>query len=106
MVKELNKQPISIKTLNIRVDTARDLVLKLYSTSNELVKTAYMAEMAVVYGNRFRIINESINDSLSISENYFFKGEFKKSLENSINAINKVEPDFYKTLMNIMEESK
>ena len=104
MVKELNKKPISIKTLNIRVDTARDLVLKLYNTSNELVKSAYMAEMAVVYGNRFRVLNNKINASLDESESLFNKGEFKKSLENSINAINVIEPDFYDSLKSIMEK--
>ena len=104
MVKELNKKPISIRTLNIRVDTARDLVLKLYNTSNELVKSAYMAEMAVVYGNRFRVVNNKIDSSLYESENLFNKGEFKKSLENSINAINVVEPNFYESLKSIMEK--
>lgn len=103
MVKELNKQPISIKTLNIRVDTARDLVLKLYNTSNELVKSAYLAEMAVVYGNRFRVVNPKIDESLKTSERLFNNGDFKQSLENSINAINVVEPEFYDTLMKIME---
>ena len=103
MVKELNKKPISIKTLNIRVDTARDLVLKLYNTSNELVKSAYMAEMTIVYGNRYRIVNDKINASLEESQNLFNRGDFKKSLENSINAINVIEPDFYESLKSIME---
>lgn len=40
LVKELDKRPISIKILNLRVDTARDLVLKVYNTVNETVKTA------------------------------------------------------------------
>ena len=98
MVQELNKQPISIKTLNVRVDTARDLVLKLYSTASELIKAAYMAEMSIVYGNRYRTINEYINNKLNNSEKLFYKGEFKKSLECSINAINTIEPDFYDVL--------
>ena len=106
MQKELNKKPISIKTLNIRVDTARDLSLKVFNTSKEIVKSAYMAEMAVVYGNRFRIVDDIIEKQLVISENLFNKGEYKKSLENSINAINTVEPEFYNTLKTIMEGQK
>ena len=106
MVKELNKQPISIKTLNIRVDTARDLVLKLYNTSNELVKTAYMAENVIVYGNRYRVVNANLDEQLSVSESLFNKGEFKKSLENSINSINKIEPEFYNNLMSVMEDKQ
>ena len=103
LVRELNKKPISIKTLNIRVDTARDLVLKLYNTSKETVKSAYMAEMAVVYGNRFRVVDEVLEKALTTSESLFNRGEYKKSLENSINAINTIEPEFYNTLKTIME---
>jgi len=106
MVKELNKQPISIKTLNVRVDTARDLVLKLYNTASVLVKTAYMAEMSVVYGNRFRATNNDIDLSLTKSENLFYKGNFKSSLECAINAINEIEPDFYSTLKSTMENKE
>lgn len=101
--KELEKQPISIKTLNIRVDTARDLVLKLYTTSKELVKSAYMAEMSIVYGNRYRSINKNVDALLTRAEIFFEKGEFKKSLENSVEANNLVEPNFYETLKNTYE---
>ena len=54
VIKELEKKPIVIETLNTRVDTARDLVLKLYNTTNEMIKTAQLAEMIIVYGNRYR----------------------------------------------------
>ena len=97
MIKELGKKPISIKTLNIRVDTARDLVLKLYNTSNEIVKTAAMSEMAIVYGNR--PVNKSLDNSLVKAEDLFFKGEFKKSLETTIRAIELIEPGIHNRLM-------
>lgn len=99
IVKELDKKPISIKTLNIRVDTARDLVLKLYNTTNEAVKTASMAEMAIVYGNRYRPTNKELAIGLTKAESMFFKGSFKSSLENAINALNIVEPGVYKRLL-------
>ena len=99
MVKELDKRPISIKTLNTRVDTARDLVLKLYNTTNETVKTAKMAEAAIVYGNRYRPVNKEVDFGLSKAENSFMKGNFKLSLENAINAINIVEPGIHKRLI-------
>ena len=54
IVKELDKKPITIEVLNTRVDTSRDLVLKLYNTTNKIVKTAKLAEYLVVYGNRYR----------------------------------------------------
>lgn len=99
MIIELEKQPISIKTLNTRVDTARDLVLKVFNTSIEIVKTASMAENAIVYGNRYRYTNNSINSGLTKAEREFFKGNFKSSLEYAINSINVVEPGIHKRLL-------
>lgn len=98
IIKELETTPISIKILNTRVDTARDLVLKVYNTSKEIVKTAKMAETAIVYGNRYRV-NKEVDTGLIKAEMAFYKGNFKKSLENAIGAINIIEPGIYKRLM-------
>ena len=100
MVKELEKRPISIKILNMRVDTARDLVLKVYNTINETIKTAQMAEQAIVYGNRYRPINKDVEFGLSKAEGLFLKGNFKNSLEQAILSINIVEPGILDKLMN------
>ena len=99
MVKELEKTPISIKVLNTRVDTARDLVLKVYNTTKEIVKTAKMAETAIVYGNRYRPVNTEVDIGLMKAEKLFFQGKFKNSLEQAIHAINVIEPGIYKKLM-------
>ncbi len=99
IIKELDQKPISIKTLNIRVDTARDLVLKLYNTTSETIKAAGMAEMAIIYGNRYRPNNKELALGLVKAENMFFKGNFKLSLESAINALNIVDPGIYKRLL-------
>ena len=99
----LENKPISIKILNIRVDTANDLVLKVYNTINESVRTAKMAEAAIVYGNRYRATNREVDFGLLKAENAFNKGNFKNSLENSINAINIIEPGIYKKLLSEYE---
>ena len=103
IVNELEKRPITIRTLNTRVDTARDLVLKLYSGTKELLKTAMFAETAIVYGNRYRVLTDEINKSLTHSEILVYKGEYKKSLELTINSLNKIEPGIYNKLLNFYE---
>ena len=95
MIAELEKRPISIKVLNMRVDTARDLVLKVYNTINETTKTAKMAEMAIVYGNRYRVVNKDV----SRAESEFYKGNYKICLEQAISAINIVEPGIHHKLL-------
>ncbi len=99
MVKELNMKPVSIKTLNIRVDTARDLVLKLYNTSSEVVKTAAMVETAIVYGNRYRPVNKNLDVEMTKAEDLFYQGEFKKALEKTIRAIDAIEPGIKNKLL-------
>lgn len=105
IIKELEKKPITIEVLNTRVDTARDLVLKLYGKTKEMLKTARFAEMSIVYGNRYRSSYEDLNNNLTISEKLFYKGEYKRSLENTINILNKIEPGVYDKLLSYYSET-
>lgn len=104
VIKELEKKPIVIKTLNTRVDTARDLVLKLYNTTNEIIKTAELAENCMVYGNRFRSSYTDIDRCLDEARKSFFKGDYKKSLDVSIKAISLVDKNFYQELVSIYDK--
>ncbi len=105
IVKELDKKPIIIKTLNTRVDTARDLVLKLYTTTTEMIKTAQLAEMAIVYGNRYRSEIREIDKGLENAEMLYHKGNYKDALEVSISSIELIEPDINKKLLKLYQES-
>lgn len=89
--KELDKKPIVIKILNIRVDTARDLVFKIYNKTNDMLKEALMAEKVIVYGNRYRSSYKEIDKSLGDAEVLFKKGQYKQSLNVSINSIQMIE---------------
>lgn len=101
IIRELDKKPITITILNTRVDTARDLSLKLYSKTKEIIKNATFAEMAIVYGNRYRTSIEGLDKNLTYAEVLFNKGEYKKSLELAINSLNRVEPGIYDKLLNL-----
>lgn len=103
VIKELERKPIVIKTLNTRVDTARDLVLKLYNTTNEMIKTAQLAEMAIVYGNRYRAYYDDVDAGLSDAEELFFKGDYKKALDVSIKAASIVDENIYRKLLAIYD---
>ena len=102
--KELSKQPIVIKTLNTIVDTARDLVLKLYNTTTDMIKTARLAEMAIVYGNRYRNKFEEVDRGLNDAENAFYKGNYKESLDISIKSTSIIDENIYRKLMNVYEK--
>ena len=101
IIKELEKKPITIETLNTRVDTARDLALKLYGKTKDMMKTAMFAELAIVYGNRYRSSEKEIDRNLTYSEMLFGKGEYQKSLELTLNSLNKIEPGIYDKLLKL-----
>ena len=104
VIKELEKKPIVIKTLNTRVDTARDLVLKLYNTTNQTIKSARLSELAIVYGNRFRSSYENVDQGLNQAEIMFYKGNYKRSLEISTKVIEGVEENFGNKLENFYKK--
>lgn len=91
IIKELSKKPIVIKILNVRVDTARDLVFKIYNKTNDIVRSVIICENLIVYGNRYRVTYKEIDDALKLSEELFRKGKYKQSMENSIKAISTVD---------------
>ena len=87
IVKELDKKPIVIKILNIRVDTARDLVFKIYNKTNDMIKTVNLSEQMIVYGNRYRSSYEEIDIALTKAEELFRRGKYKESLELSTKSL-------------------
>ena len=91
IMKELDKKPIVIKILNIRVDTARDLVFKIYNKTNDMIKASQLSEKMILYGNRYRSIYQEIDQGLEQATMLFYKGQYEQSLEVSINAIKIVE---------------
>ena len=101
IVKELSRKPIVIKTLNTRVDTARDLVLKLYNTTLNMIKKAKLSEMVIVYGNRYRFLYEEINTGLNRATNLFYKGDYESSFKLSIETLKIVDDNIESKLKKI-----
>lgn len=94
ITKELDKKPIVIKILNIRVDTARDLVFKIYNKTNDMIKASKMSEEMIIYGNRYRSTYPEIEQALEKATSLFYKGQYDKSLDISMKAIEAVEGNF------------
>ena len=91
IIKELSKKPIVIKILNIRVDTARDLVFKIYNKTNDIVKSVLTCEKLITYGNRYRALDKEIDKALNEAEELFRKGKYKQSIDVASGAIAKVD---------------
>ena len=96
ITRELKKKPIVIKILNIRVDTARDLVFKVYNRTNDMIKLVNMSENMIVYGNRYRSSNEDIDIALTKAEELFRRGKYRESLELSTNSLSFIDKNIEK----------
>jgi septation ring formation regulator, ezrA len=81
VIKELKEKPIKINTLNTRVDTARDLALKVYTHVSYMLKKMQVIEELIVFANKYRSDSEIISDNLNKASNFFFQGNYNKSLE-------------------------
>ena len=104
VIKELERKPIVIKVLNTRVDTARDLVLKLYNTTMDMIKTAKFAEKTIVFINRYRSTYDDVDRALVEAERAFYKGNYKESLDISIKVTSSIDEKIYKKLMMMYEK--
>ena len=91
IVRELDKKPIVIKILNIRVDTARDLVFKIYNKTNDMIKISMMSENMIIYGNRYRSSNPQVEQGLEKATTLFYKGQYEMALDAANEAVKLVE---------------
>ena len=57
-----------------------------------------------MYGNRYKPVDKDIEQGLDIASQLFFKGNYKKSLETAIAAINIIEPDIHKKMLNLYKD--
>jgi len=64
-----------------------------------MLKTAIMAETAIIYGNRYRSNYEGLSTKLNGSEQLFLTGKYQESLELTINLLGKIEPGIYDRLV-------
>ena len=69
-----------------------------------MIKTARLAEMAIVYGNRYRNKFEEVDRGLNDAENAFYKGNYKESLDISIKSTSIIDENIYRKLMNVYEK--
>ncbi len=99
MVKELEKKPISISLLNMRVENASDLVSKVFHTIKTTTNEAKRAEMAIVYGNRYRTVNHDVDFGLTKAEDAFAKGNYRLSFDQAIRTIDIVEKGISQKLL-------
>ncbi len=104
VVKELSKKPIVIKILNTRVDTARDLILKLLATTEDMIKTAKLSEWVIVYGNRYRLVHSDIGIGLDKASQLFLKGDYKTSLSVSLKTLKMIDDAIEKKVLSIYEK--
>ncbi len=98
--KEINNKPVVIKNLNMRVETARDLTLKLNKTVDDMIKYAYFTELLMVYGNKYREKGE-LDKSLKKVESLYYKGEYQESFNSVLAFIKDFDEELYNQVKKI-----
>ena len=92
-------RPIVLEHLSNQVDTARDIIYKLYENIHNLIVTADMVEEAIVFGNRYRSSFLEVNTELTKAEVLFRNGEYTKALSTAVDIIEKIKPGSYERLI-------
>ena len=101
--KEIANKPIVIKNLNMRVETARDLTLKLYKLVDDMIKYAYFTEILLVYGNKYRD-EKSIDKNLIKVEDLYYNGNYKESFDLVMKTIKSVDSELIGKVSKICKE--
>lgn len=89
--------PLDIQTLTYELKAAIDFTYKLYNNVNNVVGTAAMVENAIVFANKYRSNNPSLDSDLTRCELCYRNGEYVHALEIALDAIEKFHPNSFET---------
>ena len=63
-----------------------------------------IAEMSIVFGNRYRSKYNEIDKGLLDAEDLFYKGKYKESLDVALKAVSIVDDKIYRKLLGVYDE--
>ncbi|MGB4985399.1 MAG: septation ring formation regulator EzrA [Erysipelotrichaceae bacterium] len=99
-IKRLLAQPtIDIVLLNDLVKEAIDFVYTFFDKVGNIVGVANLTEKIIVFGNRYRCLDNELDTNLTRSEICFKNGEYSNALNIAVNAIEKIYPGIYDLLV-------
>ena len=67
-------------------------------------REAFLTEMSIVYGNRYRSYYDEVDKGLADAEVQFYKGNYKDALDISIKSTALVDEEIYKKLLRIYDK--
>ena len=79
------------------------MVLKLYNTTSDMIKNARLAELAIMYVNRYRSIYRDVEESLNDAEKLFFKGNYRESYDLVVASAATVDENIDRKLLVLYE---
>lgn len=101
-VKEVNKKfsvrPIHVKQLKDKVSKVVLQMNKFDDEATDVLVNAVYAEKLIEYGNRYRKDSSNIDKSLNEAERLFKNNRYKRSIEISEQALERVEPGITKQI--------
>lgn len=95
----LSEDTLNIKLLNSTLSESIDYIYKLYNNVNNIVGMAVMVENAIVFGNRYRRVNNHIDSELAKSEFYFRNGEYTQALTTVLAVLERLHPNDYEKMI-------
>ena len=89
--------------IQIHLDFFNKYFLKLYNTTNDMIKNANLAELAIMYANRYRSKYDDIEQALHDAEKLFFKGNYKASYDLVVSSTSSVDENINRKLLKLYE---
>lgn len=103
-IRYLEQKPLSMPAVNMALEKAESAVSALIKNVTEMVENVYFIERIIQYGNRYRRINENLNQRLKEAEMAFRQYDYQRALEEAASAVEAVEPGALKRIEGLLNE--
>ena len=104
VIQSLQEVPLNIVQVNQHLLAAKQSIEETHEKAQEMIENVLIIERLIQFGNRYRVNNRQVHESLLDAEEAFKNFRYVKALEDAAKAVEMVDPSAIKRIGELVQE--
>ncbi len=104
VIQSLQEVPLNIVQVNQHLMAAKQSIEETHEKAQEMIENVLIIERLIQFGNRYRVNNRQVHESLLDAEEAFKNFRYVKALEDAAKAVEMIDPSAIKRIGELVQE--
>ena len=104
VVQSLQEVPLNVVQVNQHLFSAKQSIEDTHDKAQEMIENVLIIERLIQFGNRYRVNNRQVHESLLDAEDAFKNFRYVKALEDAAKAVEMVDSNAIKRIEQLVQE--